>query len=94
MKSQKSDPFDRLKRLLSSFLRVDEKEIKTESRLNDDLGIDSVDFWEIVAKVEKEFKIEVREDESLAGVNTVGDVVRIIEEKMKETARGLGKEKA
>jgi len=35
--------------------------ISRESRLLDDIGVDSVDFWEIIAKVEQEFGVDVED---------------------------------
>lgn len=76
------DTSSRVCRVLSNFLKIPGTEIKPHSRLVDELGVDSVDFWEIVAKMEREFQIEIREGESL-DIETVDDIVKVIEQKMR-----------
>lgn len=73
--------FKKFRQILASKLKMKESEINKDSRLMDDIGVDSVDFWEIIAKVEQEFGIDV-EDNDAKGVNTVQDVVNILKEKI------------
>jgi len=73
--------FLRVKKILAQFLKMSEDEIKKDSELRNDLGVDSVDFWEIIAKMEKEFKIEVSEEQPPV-VNTVEDIVKVVEERI------------
>ncbi|MFA5245646.1 MAG: acyl carrier protein [Pedobacter sp.] len=58
------------------------KKITLESRLREDLNVDSIDFLMIIGDLEDEFSITIDEDEFL-DVVTVKDIV----EKLK--ARGL-----
>ncbi|KGP76831.1 acyl carrier protein [Desulfosporosinus sp. Tol-M] len=60
------------------------KKITLESRLREDLNVDSIDFLMIIGDLEDEFSITIDEDEFL-DVVTVNDIV----EKLK--ARGLTK---
>ena len=64
------------------FKDVDEEEIKPEAKLNDDLGIDSLAAVELALELENEFDIRI-EDEELAKLETVQDVIDIIEAKKK-----------
>lgn len=73
--------FQKFRQILAKKLKMKENEINKDSRLMDDIGVDSVDFWEIIAKVEQEFGIDV-EDSDVKGVNTVQDVVNILKEKI------------
>ena len=56
--------------------------MKPEAKLNDDLGIDSLAAVELALELENEFDIRI-EDEELAKLETVQDVMDIIEEKKK-----------
>ncbi len=73
--------FQKFRQILAKKLKMKENEINKDSRLMDDIGVDSVDFWEIIAKVEQEFGIDV-EDNDVKSVNTVQDVVNILKGKI------------
>jgi len=63
-------------------LRIEYKHrISRESHLVDDMSVDSVDFWEIIAKVEQEFGVDV-EDDDVKGVNIVQDVLNVLKKKV------------
>ncbi|WOO89968.1 acyl carrier protein [Mollicutes bacterium LVI A0078] len=65
--------------IIGDFLDIEVKEIKLESDLKEDLQADSLDFVELVMELEEEFDFEADEDK-LAGLKTVGDVVKFIED--------------
>ncbi|MFZ3131881.1 MAG: acyl carrier protein [Desulfosporosinus sp.] len=58
------------------------KKITPESRLREDLNVDSIDFLMIIGDLEDEFSITIDEDDFL-DVVTVNDIVEKLE------ARGL-----
>ena len=62
-------------------LEVDEEKIVPEARLNDDVGIDSLDFVDIVVIVEKNFGFKIKPEE-MAGVVTLNDFYNYIETKV------------
>ncbi len=74
--------FDQIKKVLVEAINVDEEEIKPEAKLNEDLGIDSLAAVELALELENEFDIRI-EDEELAKLVTVQDVMDIIEKKSK-----------
>lgn len=78
--------FRRFRQILAKKLKMKESQISKESRLTDDIGVDSVDFWEIIAKVEQEFGIDVK-DKDVKEVNTVQDVVDVLKEKVGNPSR-------
>lgn len=51
---------------------------KEESRLDSDLGLDSLDRIEICMNVERKFGIEINDDE-VTGIGTVGDVINLLD---------------
>lgn len=71
--------FEKLKKILSEQLEINESMITLESNIVDDLGASSLDLVDLAMSVEDEFGIEVP-DELIETVQTVGDVVNFIEE--------------
>jgi acyl carrier protein len=63
-----------------------EGEIKAESHLVGDLGIDSLGVMEIVADIEDKFKLSIPDD-VLREVETVDDVVKAITKRLESAGR-------
>ena len=55
--------FDKVKEVLMDALAVDEDEITPEASLRKDLGAESIDFLDIVFKLEQEFGFKVQQGE-------------------------------
>ena len=70
--------FDKVKEYILQQLPVDESKIVTEARLVEDLGADSANLMMLIMDLEGEFDLTV-EDEVLATIKTVGDIVTYIE---------------
>ena len=70
--------FDKVKEYILQQLPVDESKIVTEARLVEDLGADSANLMMLIMDLETEFDLTV-EDEVLATIKTVGDIVTYIE---------------
>ena len=66
--------------LLAQILKIKTSEVKEESNLQNDLGLDSVDFWDAMASFRKKFKINVVESE-VVNLKTVGDLIDLLEKK-------------
>ena len=66
--------------LLAQILKIETSEVKEESNLQNDLGLDSVDFWDAMASFRKKFKINVVESE-VVNLKTVGDLIDLLEKK-------------
>jgi len=62
-------------------LEIDEEKIAPEALLKDDLGIDSLDFVDIVVIVEKHFGFKIKPEE-MAGVKTLSQFCDYIEQKL------------
>lgn len=67
--------------ILSKITRIEMEGITYDTLIAEELGIDSLMAIEILARVEKQFDIII-EESLLADVNTVGDFVHTIEEKI------------
>ena len=72
---------DKVKAFLIEELEVDEERIAPEALLKDDIGIDSLDFVDIVVIVERTFGFKIKPEE-MAGVKTLRDFCDYIETKV------------
>lgn len=71
--------FEKLKRIITEVLNVDESEVTLETRFVDDLGADSLDVYQIIMGIEEEFDIEIETD-AAETIVTVADAVEQIKE--------------
>lgn len=69
--------FEKLKKIISEVLNVDEQEITMDTTFVDDLGADSLDIFQIIMGLEEEFDIEIANEEA-EKIATVGDAVEQI----------------
>ncbi len=69
---------EKVKEFLIEDLEIDEEKIAPEAQLKDDLGIDSLDFVDIVVIVEKKFGFKIKPEE-MAGVTTLAQFCDYIE---------------
>lgn len=72
--------FEKVKDVLVEAINVDEEVITMEANLKDDLGIDSLAAVELSLELETEFDVRI-EDEELAKLVTVADIVTLLESK-------------
>ncbi|MDR1343490.1 MAG: phosphopantetheine-binding protein [Prevotellaceae bacterium] len=70
-----------VKNFLVEEIEVDEKNIVPEAHLKDDLGIDSLDFVDIVVIVERNFGFKIKPEE-MADVRTLRQFCDYIESKV------------
>lgn len=75
---KREDIEEKVKAFLIDDLEVDEAVIKPEAKLKDDLGIDSLDFVDIVVIVERNFGFKIKPEE-MAAVETLSDFCDYIE---------------
>ena len=71
--------FETLKNLLVEELQLDPEEIKMESELINDLGINSIELADLVLMCEDKFGLEI-EDDDIHKFITVGDIVNYLSE--------------
>ena len=74
---------DKVKMLLAEQLNVDIEKITEKSKVIDDLGADSLDVVEMLMTLEDEFNVTVSDEESV-NLKTVGDIVKLIDSKLKK----------
>lgn len=72
---------ENVREFLIDDLEIDEEKIHPEALLKDDLGIDSLDFVDIVVIIERRFGFKIKPEE-MAGVQTLRQFCDYIESKM------------
>ena len=72
---------EKVREFLIEDLEIDEEKIVPEGKLKDDLGIDSLDFVDIVVIVEKKFGFKIKPEE-MAGITTLKQFCDYIENKV------------
>lgn len=73
-----NDIEQRVKAIIVDKLSVDENEVTPTSEFSKDLGADSLDTVELIMEFEKEFDIQIPEDDA-EKIATVGDAISYIE---------------
>ena len=63
MAPSRDDVFTKIRDVLSDALGVDDDEVTSEATLQGDLGAESIDFLDIVFRLEKEFSIKIPKGE-------------------------------
>ena len=71
--------FEKIQAILAEQFDVSKNEITLDTRLEEDLGADSLDGIDVIMSIEDEFEIEVPED-VIADMKTVHDIVDYIDE--------------
>ncbi len=72
-----SDITSRLKAIIVDKLGVDESEVTLEANFTNDLGADSLDTVELIMEFEKEFDIQIPDDQA-EKIATVGQAIDYI----------------
>lgn len=73
---------ERVKNFLIEELEIEEDSIFPDAKLKEDMGIDSLDFVDIVVIVEKNFGFKIKAEE-MVGVDTYTKFCDYIENKIK-----------
>jgi acyl carrier protein len=68
---------ERVKAIIVDKLGVDESEVTTEASFTNDLGADSLDTVELIMELEKEFGLQIPDDQA-EKIATVGDAINYI----------------
>ena len=72
----------KVKEIIKNKLAVSESEITPEASFANDLGADSLDTVELIMEFEKEFSVNIP-DEDAEKITTVGEAIAYIEEQSK-----------
>ena len=79
-----SDTAKRVRKVIAAKFNMDEAELVSEASFVADLGADSLDIVEISMAIEKEFGIEIFDDD-IESTKTLGDLELLIDAKSQVT---------
>ena len=82
MADQNTSIEQRVKKIIVEQLGVKEDQVTPEAKFIEDLGADSLDTVELVMALEEEFGQEIP-DEEAEKLQSVGDVIKHVEERQK-----------
>tara|TARA_B100000405_G_C16325637_1_gene278249 strand:- start:184 stop:414 length:231 start_codon:yes stop_codon:yes gene_type:complete len=71
--------FERVRWVISEELRMPKEDINEDSLFVEDLNFDSLDHIEVVIGIEKEFDVEIS-DEEIDDVKSVKDLLSLLED--------------
>ena len=69
----------KVKAIIIDKLGVDASEATNEANFTNDLGADSLDTVELIMELEKEFDIQIPDDEA-EKIATVGDAIKFVQD--------------
>ena len=72
--------FEKIATLMAEQLGIDKASVTPDSEIIKDLGADSLDVVEMLLELEKEYGVEIT-DEQAADLKTVGDIVNLVDNK-------------
>jgi len=70
---------ERLRRIISEQLGVDESQVTPNASFEEDLNADSLDLVELIMSLDEEFGIEISEEDA-EKIKTVGDATEYVKE--------------
>ena len=73
---------EKVKSIIVDKLGVDASEVKESASFTNDLGADSLDTVELIMEFEKEFGINIPDEDAGEKSATVGDAIKYIEAKL------------
>ena len=71
---------ERMNEIIEEQLDVNVEELKPETNFKEDLGVDSLDLFELVMALEEEFDTEIP-SEDLEKIATINDIAEYLKEK-------------
>ena len=70
----------KVKAIIVDKLVIDESEVTNDSNFMSDLGADSLDTVELIMEFEKEFDVQIPDDEA-EKITTVGEAIKYLEDR-------------
>ncbi len=72
---------------LAEEFELDLGDMKPETSLFEDMGLDSLDIVDLVIVLETAFGIKIREEEAIRNIRTLGDIHTFVIEKKRQLER-------
>lgn len=75
-----------IKTAICELALVKPEDVRTEDRLREDLGLDSVSSMELLSILAEKYDVDIEMEEAVA-ISTVAEVIAIAEERLSEPAQ-------
>ena len=79
MNTKMSQTSEKVKQIIVDKLGVDPSEVTLEASFTNDLGADSLDTVELIMEFEKEFNVQIPDDQA-ESITTVGQAIKYLDE--------------
>ncbi|WP_028274428.1 acyl carrier protein [Atopococcus tabaci] len=73
--------FEQIQEIIVDQLDKEQEEVQRDTNFREELEADSLDLFQIINDIEDEFDIKIESEE---GLNTVGDIVDLVEKQLAE----------
>lgn len=93
MAMEREQIFAEVKEVLIDALGLDDDEVTAESTLMGDLGAESIDFLDIVFRLEKSFDVKIPREELFPTDGLINNAEYVVDGKMTEAGLAVLKEK-
>lgn len=72
---------DKILEIIAEQLNVEREELKATTNLQEELGADSLDLFQIIMALEEEYEIEIPTEDA-EGIHTIQDILEYMSEKV------------
>ena len=69
---------EKTNRVFEEAFEIDSERLVPEAQIFTDLGLDSLDIVDLIVALQKQFKVQIREDERVRSIRTLEDVYNYI----------------
>jgi acyl carrier protein len=80
---ERSEVIKIVNQFLIDEIEVEESQIQDDARFKEDLGIDSLDFVDVVVIIEREFGFKIKAEE-MTNIKTLSDFYNYLHEKVSD----------
>ena len=81
----RSSVIEKVNEVFVDSFEIDRDKLQPEMSIFEDLELDSLDIVDLVVALQKEFSVNIRNDERLRSIRTLGDVYEFTATLMKES---------
>jgi len=74
----KEDIIKLTNKVFEDAFEIDPEKLTPQAKIFDELGLDSLDIVDLIVALQKQFKVQIREDERVRTIRTLEDVYNFI----------------
>lgn len=69
---------DAINRVFEESFEIEKEKLQPQAHIFNDLGLDSLDIVDLIVALQKSFGVNIRNEESVRNIRTLGDVYQFI----------------